>query len=248
MLIEPDNPDPVSANPPYDPQSSMKNSLVAPLVCCLICASASQTSAQGTFENLGFEGVKNVPSPWQHQLFMPATDALPGWNCYIGETPIGVVAYEGIALDSAYVGIVSRTNEYAPRCPFPGDYALSLQYGVTGSSQGVFSYSPAAVAQSGLVPAEAQSIRLIATYPFLVTFEGDPIPLVPLRSEGDYAIYGGDISLYAGQSGELRITSYSHFNYLDAVTFSPVPIPEPSSVGMALVGLYLSRRVRRMTS
>jgi len=54
--------------------------------------------------------------------------------------------------------------------------------------------------------------------------------LVVLSSQGDYSIYGGDISQFAGQTGELRFTSYTHFSYLDGIQFSTETVPPVPSL------------------
>ena len=76
------------------------------------------------------------------------------------------------------------------------------------------------------------------------------MPLVVLSAQAGYNLYGGDISQFAGQTGELRITTDSHFSYLDAIQFSPVAVPEPNTVWLIAVGLGMcwmwSRRRWRM--
>ena len=53
-------------------------------------------------------------------------------------------------------------------------------------------------------------------------------------SASTYYVYGGDVSAYAGQAGELR---FFGGGYLDNIQFSNLQIPEPS-----VLGLYALRR------
>ena len=172
---------------------------------------------------------------------MPASDALPSWACYIDGNQIGSVGYNDVALDSAAVGILSSTSPYPPSGFVLGQYCLSLQ----SSTLPQFEVS-ASVGQTGQLPSDAQSLRFRASVPFGVSFAGSAIPLVVLSSRAGYNIYGGDISQFAGQSGELLITSHGHFGYLDGLSFSPQPIPEAAPVSLLFMGLgVLYFRLRR---
>ena len=198
---------------------------------------------QGTFQNLGFEGVQNVPifDPRGHPWTMPAGDALPGWSCYIGDSRTEFIWYNDLALDSAAVGVLSSTLPYLPP-GFPvGKYSLSLQagYGPLGMN------TPSSIAQSGELPSDVKSIRFrgaggsSSADSFLVTFAGERIPLEIVGSRESFTGYAGDLSPYAGQMGELRITSTIHFTYIDGISFSPLAVPEPTIATLLLGGLGL---------
>ena len=51
--------------------------------------------------------------------------------------------------------------------------------------------------------------------------------------QGSYTVFGGDISSFANQAGELL---FQGGGLLDAVQFSNVPIPEPSVFGLSSLG------------
>jgi hypothetical protein len=217
-------------------------------VVLAVALSTSSALAQGTFQNLDFESVQNIPvfDPQGHPWKMPAADALPGWSCYLGTNQSSMVAFNDLALDSAFVGIVSNTSPYAP-IPvglLDGQYCLSLQHGISGLvGPGPFTYVPASVAQSGQIPF-SQSIQFKGTIPFEVTFAGNTIPLVVLSTGAGYDVYGGDIRQYVGMTGELRSTSYSHFSYLDGIEFSMQVVPEPSTfalLGLGALALYMKK-------
>jgi hypothetical protein len=194
---------------------------------------APHTFAQGTFQNLGFESGQNIPvfDPQGHPWTMPASDALPGWSCYLGTNQVSYAWYNDVALDSAAVGIQSSTSSYLPSGFLVGQYCLSLEYGVVG-----YGYGTASIAQTAQLPANVQSIQFRGTYPFTVSFDGTVIPLIVLSSQTGYSVYGGDISQFAGQTGALTITSYSHFAYLDAIQFSTQSVPEPSGLALFAIG------------
>lgn len=196
--------------------------------------------AQATFQNLGFEDVQNIPvfDPRGHPWLMPASDALPGWTCYVGTNPVSQASYNDVALDSAWVGVLSNTSSFAPLGLVVGQYCASLQYGVTESFPS-FTYGTASIAQLGQVPSGDHSILFRGTVPFVVTFDDAVIPLSVLSNEGDFYVYGGDVSQYAGKTGELKITTYSHFSYIDDIQFSSQPVPEPAVGGLIVLSLGL---------
>lgn len=108
---------------------------------------------------------------------------------------------------------------------------------------------PAALAQSGLVPADAESLRfslgsLSFVSDFSVTFIGQEVPFYALSAGPNYTLYGGDISAFKGLTGELRFTEtpiMSPFSkaFLDDIFFSTQPIPEPSVFGLFALGALL---------
>jgi len=216
----------------------MKHHISRKLFLALTLWGAHQLFAQGTFQNLGFESAHNIPvfDPQGHPWTMPASDALPGWTCYIGANQTGSAWYNDVALDSAALGILSSLSPYPPSGFVQGQYCLSLQTSTAFTSP---PFTPASVGQTGQLPADAQSIRFRGTVPFPVSFAGTVIPLSVLSSQAGYNIYGGDISQFAGLTGELRIRSFGHFGYLDGLTFSSQPIPEPASVSLFVMGLGL---------
>jgi hypothetical protein len=59
----------------------------------------------------------------------------------------------------------------------------------------------------------------------------------------NFNVYGGDISAFAGQSGQLE---FRGAGTLDNTFFSPQPIPEPGMLGLFSVSaLLLGWRARR---
>ena len=124
-----------------------------------------------------------------------------------------------------------------------------------GLSAGPFDRQPvdATLAQTGLVPGDAESLqfRAYALYsypfdPFAVTLGGQTLSLIPLESGPNYTLYGADIHALAGQDAELEFTLFAqrphmgnNYLYLDSIQFSAQAVPEPGVFGLAALGALL---------
>ena len=158
---------------------------------------------------------------------------MPGWTGYYGANQATQLLHNDIA-DDASMAI------YGPDFPSPGLYHghcfIQLKPGLDpgGSGQTIST----AIAQSGTIPGSAQSIQFYAeAAAYLVTFAGHQIPMTILGGSYEtYFLYGGDISAYAGQAGELRFLGTG---YLDNIQFSNLPAPEPSVIGLSALGALL---------
>ena len=196
--------------------------------------SARGASAQGTFQNLDFESATIVPVPGDPNGLVEWGAAMPHWTGYIGGNTVDRLVHNGIALSLASMGI------FGPDFPTPGNfqghYFVQLKPGLDpgGSGQTVGT----TIAQNGTVPNVAASIQFYAkAAAYLVTFAGHEIPTTLLGgSSSTYFVYGGDISSYAGQMGELR---FFGTGYLDNIQFSDQPIPEPGLFSLLTLGTLL---------
>jgi hypothetical protein len=125
---------------------------------------------------------------------------------------------------------------------------------------GVLQPSAATITQTGLVPADTESLWFKALFissgplsSFDVTLGGQTLSLVPVSSGANYTLYAADVSAWAGRTAELDFTAFpdtTHFDdaylYLDSIQFSNLPIPEPNVFGLSALGaLLLGWRVRR---
>jgi|ERR1035441_8985888 hypothetical protein len=220
----------------------MSKGIVCSLLLCL--GSASGLWAQD-FQNLDFEAAQNIPvfDPHGHPWTMSAADALPGWTCFYGTNQFVRAWYNDLALDSPAVGIMGGASPLFALVPtglLDGQYCASLQAGTvsTGSSY------PASIGQTVQIPSTAKSITFSGSYAFSVSFAGNPIPMGISVPEGSYTVYAGDISQFAGQTGELLITSTNHFSFMDDIQFSPTAIPEPSAFDLTAAALMLLFGIR----
>jgi hypothetical protein len=126
---------------------------------------------------------------------------------------------------------------------------------------GWFNDASVSIAQQGDVPLGTQSLRFLARNteqndllagPFDLRMDGQSVPLVILASESRDFLYGGDISAWAGSTSEMRIVittygvpGYTGFAFVDAIEFSPLPIPESTALALVcLGGLGILRRRR----
>jgi hypothetical protein len=194
--------------------------------------------AQGTFQNLDFESANLAPVPsGQFGGLVPISDALPSWTAYLGTGQTSQILQNNLAGGSPSISILGPNwgNSFGIAI-IEGNYSAVLQAGSLGPVLAV-------IAQTGLVPANSQSLQLrgppsSTTGQFVVTLGGLPITMTPLFDTATYTLFGGDISSFAGQTSELRIAALPTSLYfsVDSIQFSTSPIPEPSSVWLLLVG------------
>jgi hypothetical protein len=216
----------------------MRKGIVCTAVFCLSCAPGLWAQP---FQNLDFESanVSNLP-PNQFE-FVPVADGLPGWSAYIGTNELTQVGHNAISLGGANVGVLGPTNAFQP---LQGSYSAILQAGGVVGNPG----DPASIAQTGLIPASAKSVQFegtlqlqergaVFTNSLFVTIGDQNVTVVPLGND----IYGCDVSAFANSTEDLEFTMSGAFGnaliLLDAITFSPEAIPEPSSLSLVLVGV-----------
>jgi hypothetical protein len=208
-------------------------------ISCVLCLAVSQASAQGTFTNLGFESA-NVPviPPGQFGGMVMVSNAVPGWTVYIGAAPQSAIYLNNISLGGALVAIFGP--EWYTDQILDGSYTVSLQPSSAGPPV------TTAIGQTGTIPLGSESMRFYAegSTGLSVTFAGHSIPVQPLRTGTNYTVYGGDVSSYAGQTGELL---FQGGGLLDKIVFSTQSIPEPSAgslvaLAAAVCFVWISRR------
>ena len=199
------------------------------LLLTLATTVATETFSQGTFQNLDFESATLVPIPGDPFGRVEFAPAFPGWTGYVGTNLQTVADHNGRLLEQP--GIAVMGPDYPSPNLFQGHYFAELY-----TAPGV-PIAPA-LAQTGTIPGAAQSIRFYGgsqDAPF-VRFADQLIPLSVLESAPSYVIWGGDISSFAGQTGELRFQGSRRF---DNIIFSPEPIPEPNLFGLFGLGALL---------
>jgi hypothetical protein len=115
---------------------------------------------------------------------------------------------------------------------------------IAGFQEETGPFTPVSIKQTGLVPADAQSIRFsgIAGFPlpsrFTVSLDGQNLPWATLEQNGSVGLFAADVSAFAGRVAELRFSSAPDQPFfLDAISFSPVAVPEPSSWALMGAGL-----------
>jgi hypothetical protein len=216
----------------------MKTTLLHTLRSLILFALPLAVRAQGTFQNLDFESA-NLPvlQPGQ-SLNVAVADALPGWTAYLGAEPQTTVLYNAQTLSDASISILGPNYELPP--VIEGNFTAVLKAGNYGIGK-----AAASLAQVGQVPVFAESLHvkvLTSTESFIFSLGGVPIQMVLLASEPSFSLYAGDVSGFAGQVTELRLTApttgaqpYYGFR-VDSIVFSPQAIPEPNAVALFLLG------------
>jgi PEP-CTERM motif-containing protein len=166
--------------------------------------------------------------------------AIPGWSAS------GVIYDQGSLGGSRITINDSKTTVYG-FWPLQGRFSVILFAGPDSPNNAT------SISQTGLVPANSQSIlmdvALPSSYPFAGTFEvtvgGQQITMEPLQTGSVFTLYGGKVSEFAGQVEGLTITQFPPLPptvppsaiALDDIVFSPNSIPEPATWALMLCGM-----------
>ena len=179
----------------------------------------SIANAQGTFTNLGFES----PVLPLSGSMLPS-QAVPGWLAYV---PSGFIGYNTISLGGTSIILHDSNSPFRPA--LLGNFSLQLFNGLDGET--------AMVGQIEQIPTGSLSVRFVATsLSPAVSFGGTPVVVQQIGSTARFNLFAGDITSFAGQTGELR---FSQTGMLDGISFSALPVPEPGAVVLLSVGAIL---------
>ncbi len=200
------------------------------------------------FINLGFESAVIKPIPDPSHVEWDA--AMPGWSGYYGDTYTGIkkrtsLVYNDVSIGYPSIDLLGPGSGYH----INGNYCVLLQTGVA------FYFTDVYLTQTGIVPADANSLQFVGSNPrngFGISLNGQPIAMSVQKTVGNYYQYVGDISGFAGQTVELKITdiavagSIGDF-FIDSIAFSTEAVPEPGTIallGLGGVGMFLVTRRR----
>jgi hypothetical protein len=186
--------------------------------------------SQGAFVNLDFENPITPLQPMNFQV--PTADGIPGWTAYVYGNQTGEIYYNDIALDAAAVSL-QGPGSFEP--VLQGSYSVFLQ----GTSTSTSPSGSAAIGQTGQIPIGTKSILFLEQVldSFQLTFAGQSIALNEVGSTANYDIVAGDVSMFAGETGQLVFTaSPGHSGELDSIQFSSSPVPEPSTIALGILG------------
>jgi len=208
------------------------------IILSLIAELALGAAGQGAFTNLDFESAQVVVNEPTFG-FLDWNLAAPGWGHSSG-SDLGIVYYrqEHVGLTGYYMLYDSLSPAYAPGTQLADRYSLGFSSGYVSSSFGA-PWQQNYLSQTGTIQSDAQSIRLLARGSFAIFVGGTEIPMQYLGGNA----YAGEISAFAGTTTDVRIVNTSMTIHdpvvLDNIVFSPVAVPEPSTLALAVLGFLV---------
>ena len=228
--------------------NTFRNHITTIVLCEFLGLSSLVAVGQATFQNLDFESA-NLPTIPSGSFggFVPVANGLPGWNVYLGTSQQTQVLHNSITTGTSVVGILGPISLITR---IEGSYTALLFGGINPNTGNV----DASIGQTGTIPASAKSIQF-KTNPghgdITISIGGQLIPVFALQNLPGYTLFGGDISLLAGQTTELRITAVSDYLSrgpnaftIDSILFSTQSVPEPNSyflLGCGILFLAVGR-------
>lgn len=169
----------------------------------------SVTSANH-FTNLDFEavGVSTFTNSPTCAMFL--SYALPGWTGYVDTNPVTFVCSGGGPIfHFAYIEVLDSTSP-----AIEGNISVVLHAGVDDPDTEI--PRSVSLAQTGHIPSDAQTLKFLTTSPsnddFLIQVNTNTISMSPWITNGGVITYVGDISAYAGQVAEFRISAPANTN------------------------------------
>lgn len=209
--------------------------------------------SQGSFQNLDFESARLPPlSVEDRAIWTNASAAVPYWSVFYGTQPAQEVLYHGLSLGSTLLSVVDPNMLNPSERAISGNFSVALAAGVLDVPTDL------TLAQSGTIPANAQSFRfkVRGTIPdgwLEVYFQNQFLPIQQLESLGGINIYGADITAFASRYGELKLVAVAPRPFglrgkiIDDLEFSPMAVPETSAfvlfaLGSGLAGWWWRRR------
>jgi hypothetical protein len=217
------------------------------MLAAFVTVPALAAKTQGTFQNLDFELAN--PVPVQNPILpgeVTFASALPDWNGSINGTPVTTALFNNYTLGAPSIDVFGPGWSSVNPGVIDGDYTVFLQSIASGAT-GI-----ASISQSGTIPTGAESLQLKAwsfqpTAQFSVSFDGNTLFPITLStgqtaSGQGYTLYGFNVSPYAGDSGQLQITSTVpsgngiSWVEFDDIAFSTTAVPEPGVITLLGIG------------
>ena len=210
---------------------------------------------QGSFQAPPANYVPNPPLAGANPI--SAATGLPFWTALEDSTVCTAIWGNGGALEETSVALLNSAV-----FTLDGNYCVEL---TAESNAPPDFFKTSSISQTGSVPLNAKSIQFLTlivdpssmhaqSNPF-VTLNGSTINLVPISTNGNIVTLAGDVSAFAGTTAQLTITaagtpgdSLENVFALDDISFSPNPVPEPSTLtllGLGSLGFLVRRRFGR---
>jgi hypothetical protein len=202
----------------------------------VMVASCFSVSAQGTFQNLDFEGATIVPISGQPYAISVA-NALPDWTVDYNNVQQSQIFYNDPSLGDVRVTLLANGYPGSPGPIIDGNFSVLLQGGLFEGMT-----ATASINQTGQIPVGSQSLFFDVGNGLLpnVFIGNDELTLFPIKTgtgvSTGYTTYGANISAWAGQTEQLTFSSPGFNVLLDDVSFSPSAIPEPDALVLTAIG------------
>lgn len=197
--------------------------------CCAVAVLCGPARAQ--FENTDFEAA-TVPDV-QNGMTVPASDGLPSWSVWIGDSPQANVLHNNATLGGAAVSILGPYGWSAS--VIDGSYSALLIGGAISVGPSGTVTASASISQVGQVPADSTVIRLKVRAEgaagFGVTLDAADIPLHVAATGANYTLYEGDVASFAGSTVTVMVTAAApagsgvNYVYVDDLEFARTPTP-----------------------
>jgi hypothetical protein len=218
------------------------------IATAMVIAGSFIISASGQgFLNLDFESAYNLTNPPVNGEPVSIANALPGWAAYDGNLALSHVYY----VSNYFPGGVSTSVELeGGALALGGDFSVGL-------------YLESSISQTGLVPADAESLEFEAQGPgpgyslgaagLTVSLGGQNLSYSALSDGPDHIVYGANIP--AGIDGQMEELMFSCQGagsgnaLLDNIEFSTMSVPEPGEwtmigLGVVLFGVWTRKQQR----
>ena len=207
----------------------MKNKIA---ILILFLAGLLEGFSQG-FVNLNFETPTFVNDPSRVDGAIYASNAIPGWTACVAGAPLTDIFSNFVSLSGGSVSIMGTNSGYSP---IEGRYFMLIQ----GFNYPGF-LNTAAIGQTGTISLTALSMTFWGNVGANdVSFNGQTLPLTVIGSTPNYNIYAANISVFAGQFGQLLFTTVPAGNdTIDNIQFLSTPVPEPSELALVALGISL---------
>jgi hypothetical protein len=185
----------------------------------------SNVTFAAPFQNLGFDEANTNNMIPENPIVGYVSDLLPGWQLYKG-TNLQNTLFLNTEFDTPYASLFDH-SEHAYSSDFPpeGPYAIVFWGTRLGSM-------PFSLVQKGDIPQNAVFVKWrTRDYPFLLNVNGEHIrdlfPIgIPWNAPEEQTF---DISKFAGQNVELKLTTYppgitpGDYHFLDSIQFMTAP-------------------------
>jgi len=206
--------------------------------------SAAASAAAQNFVDLDFDAPRlPVPTP----TFLSWSEGAPGWGHSDGDST-GDVYFDFAHLGYSQFYVLEPT----PFGAAAGPYAFGMRSGTLHEQEPRGDFVQAFLSQTGRLDPGVTSVSLLASSPFFsLSLDGRPIDMRPVGLDPSSPTYPddvrayigewtGDVSAFAGQVVDLRIT-----DLLPPGDFSPLvvdevrflPVSEPALAGLFGLGL-----------